>query len=184
MTSPVDPVTPGDAAICVIVRSRQGGKTTAAIEWLSAGECTTGYPGWTRVLVTPNRRQYDHLRRLLRGKLDDIDHRLYDARTWFDALNVDPTTQVMLDNIEMMLPRIPGTLAGMTVTGAELLVAEAVAAERAKTANEPCLSMADLLDGCPERNALEGDLERYFGPDTDTDRLLIIRPRSRAAADV
>jgi len=104
-------------SLFVIARPRQSGKTTDVIEWLRGGERTGGYPGWTRVMLVPTRQMVDLLRHQIWNTLEDFDHRVYSFEEWSHAHNVHADTEVMVDNIEWVIPRIPGRLIGFTVTG-------------------------------------------------------------------
>lgn len=51
----------------VFVSGRQGGKTTALIEWFMLGFRTAGYPGWSRVMLAAStERCWSFMRRIER----------------------------------------------------------------------------------------------------------------------
>lgn len=95
---------------------RGTGKTRKAVEWLVEGTGTNSYPGWTRVLVVHSVQAHLMLRNELRNQIPDIDHRLFNWKEWCDARAIDPDTEVLIDELEMMFPHIPGRLVGFTIT--------------------------------------------------------------------
>lgn len=101
----------------VLAAGRQGGKTTQVVDWLKAGERTETYPGWTRVLLVSRMSEFNRLRARYWGEIEDFDHRVYHVRDWARGYRVDPATEVVIDNIEFVLPHLPGRLAAFTVTG-------------------------------------------------------------------
>lgn len=107
----------------VVIAPRRGGKTTQLLDWVLAGKEVDGYPGWSRVLVVHSIEMERHLRRMIVEYSGlpwvDIDftHRVYAWVEWKKAQGVHPDTEVMIDNVEFLLPRMPGHLEGFSVSG-------------------------------------------------------------------
>lgn len=103
----------------LLAGDRQTGKTTSAIAWVSWGEQTRNYPGWSRVLVVPTIARLDDIRRQWWGRLPDLDHRVYTAQDWLNARGVDPTVEVCLDDLDAFLGMpviIRGRIVAATIT--------------------------------------------------------------------
>lgn len=133
----------------VLVRPRMGGKSTHALSWVQRGERVKGYPGWSRVLVVPNvnldvtmrgwqatpeaiayaKRNHDPM--LLTEPhpsfdswwscIPDWSHRVFDYRSWANARGAVQTTEVRVDEINMLWDflQLPGTVTGFTMTAEE-----------------------------------------------------------------
>lgn len=110
----------------IIAGGRQSGKSHRLIEWLLAGEQVSGYPGWSRVVVVPDIQQEQHLKKVISTRCGvdlpewpdlDIGHRLYHLQDWQTAHGVNPETEVAFDNAEWMLPRVPGRVTKVSMTG-------------------------------------------------------------------
>jgi hypothetical protein len=102
----------------ILVAERQRGKTTALLNWVSAGHRVPHYPGWSRVLVVHTLQAATSLKG--QGwweKLEDFDHRVYSLEEWRNARHVDPFTEVVYDEGLFFLPDLPGRLVGVSFTG-------------------------------------------------------------------
>lgn len=108
----------------LLAADRQTGKSTQAFAWVSHGERTDGYPGWTRVLVLAHHRAYDLWRRQYWERLEDFDHRVYCLNNWMGARSVRPSTEVCVDDLDWAvlgtagLSWMPGHLTAATITAA------------------------------------------------------------------
>lgn len=78
------------------------------------------YPGWTRVLVVCHLAEFDRLREEYWSRLEDFDHRVFTITDWLDAHNVNPSTEVCIDNLDMVIHggwrNFPGWIAAVTIT--------------------------------------------------------------------
>jgi hypothetical protein len=107
------------------VGDRRSGKTTELIWWMYHGQKMPGtYPGWSRVIVTPSVQMAQVTKRMaakLRSDKEwgdlDLSHRIYSLHEWETAHGVHPDVKVALDNMEFMLPRLPGRLSMVSMTG-------------------------------------------------------------------
>lgn len=87
----------------IIVRPRQMGKTHAMVQWVLEGERTDSYPGWSRVILTPDIRQADYLR----AQYPNLDYRqVFSWQEWRDARLGYRPVDVAVDNAEMILASI------------------------------------------------------------------------------
>jgi hypothetical protein len=106
------------------VGDRRSGKSTQLLWWVLDGKKASGYPGWTRVLVTPSMQMAEVTKRMaveLRpdttwGDLD-LAHRIYSLHEWENAHGVRDETKVAFDNVEFMLPKVPGRVTALSMTG-------------------------------------------------------------------
>lgn len=57
----------------VMVTGRQGGKTSAMIQWMLNGYSINRYPYWSRVIVCPSITQAMHFAKRLREATEDFD---------------------------------------------------------------------------------------------------------------
>jgi hypothetical protein len=114
------PRTEDTLTLQLLAGDRQTGKTTAAIAWLSWGEQTRTYPGWSRILVVPTLARLDYVRLGWWGRLPDFSHRVYALQEWVNARNPDPSVEVCLDDLDTYLatglPRIGGHIVAATIT--------------------------------------------------------------------
>lgn len=108
----------------VLLGDRQTGKSTQAVAWVSNGIRTKKYPGWSRVLVCPHLAGWKALRREFWGRLEDFDHRIYDLHTWGNIQNDLSSTEVCLDDADVLLTlrrnglhRIPGRVTHVVLYG-------------------------------------------------------------------
>lgn len=78
------------------------------------------YPGWSRVLVVCHQSEFDRLRKEWRNRLEDFDHRVYPLGEWLNAAHVDPSTEVCIDNLDMVIHggwrHFPGWISAVTIT--------------------------------------------------------------------
>lgn len=108
------------------ITGRRTGKTLVCIEWLKQGKPKRGYPFWSRVVVTPNISQADHIRDILRDD-PDLQDDMYDTYRWVFSLNEWQKAWrghanlegVYIDNAEYILQDLigPFRLQGVTATG-------------------------------------------------------------------
>jgi hypothetical protein len=105
----------------LLATDRRRGKTTQAFAWVSNGVRTGGYPGWSRVLVLPNFKNWQYHRSEYWGRLEDFDHRVYDFPTWAAARGCHPDTEVCVEELQYALGdyslnRLPGWVVAATMT--------------------------------------------------------------------
>lgn len=90
------------------------------VEVCNAAEVRLSYPGWTRVLVVCHRDEFERLKKEWYGRLEDFDHRVYPIGEWLNAHHVNPSTEVCIDNLEMVLHggwrNFPGWITAATIT--------------------------------------------------------------------
>lgn len=99
----------------MIVRPRQAGKTYKAVKWVMAGDKTTSYPGWSRVLLCHDLASANHVREVY-PTLDY--HQVFSFEEWQNARLGPRQVEVAVDNADLVLQRLlrqPVSLA--TVTG-------------------------------------------------------------------
>lgn len=105
-----------------VIGSRQTGKTTRLLEWLAEGEETSRYPGWSRILIVTSIPRVLRLRGIIRATdpplLEDDAHRIYHLEDWQTGMNLDPSVEVAIDDLDEFLSlRIVGRLAMASMTG-------------------------------------------------------------------
>lgn len=108
----------GNDALYVMVRGRQQGKTTAALEWVAQGQRMGAYPGWTRVLVVATVQMEMDMRGWKDAagvawwdRIEDWSHRVYDQITWagrFRSYRVGP--EVLVDDLTLCLLHCGGEM--------------------------------------------------------------------------
>ena len=101
----------------VLTRDRGQGKTWNAIDWLLDGRRVRGYPGWSRVLIEPNRAMFVAVRTDWWPLIEDFDHRVYMHDEWRRARGASLNTEVVIDNAEYLIGFLPGHLVGLTMSG-------------------------------------------------------------------
>lgn len=90
--------------IKLVAKPRRQGKTQAAIDWVLAGQRVDGYPGWSRVLLVHNVQEA--LR--LRGEYNLDPKQVYTLHEWQRAHNVNPETEVGIENLDLYLHNLIG----------------------------------------------------------------------------
>lgn len=96
---------------------RGRGKTTKLVEWVRLGEEINKYPGWSRIIITPNENQAQWVR-----KEFNLDyHQVYSIQDYQPMPDVHKNNfQIGMDNaewiLEMYLHRMPNFI---TFTGSE-----------------------------------------------------------------
>lgn len=90
------------------------------IEVCNAYEVRASYPGWTRVLVVCHQDEFERLKKEYWARLEDFDHRVYPIKEWLNAAHVDTTTEVCIDNLDMVIHggwrNFPGWIVAVTIT--------------------------------------------------------------------
>lgn len=115
----------------VMVTGRQGGKTSAMIQWMLNGHSINHYPYWSRVIVCPSITQVMYFSKRLREATDDLDEDerwVWDLRkaVWCvdDLVAVGKhhgiqDIEIGIDDAEMFISRLltGQRLSFMTLTG-------------------------------------------------------------------
>ena len=113
-----------------MVTGRQGGKTTAMIQWLLNGKPIDKYPYWSRVILCPTHEQVVYVTKRVHevtALLDEDDQSTWDIRKaiWsLEDLNSvrkhhgTRDIEVGVDNMELIVENIlNGPIAFTTMTG-------------------------------------------------------------------
>jgi hypothetical protein len=85
------------------------GKTQELVNWVKEGVQTDSYPGWSRILIVPNREQATFIYSTYKKELEDIHHRVYFLEEWQRAHLGGEKVEIALDNADMVLQRLFGT---------------------------------------------------------------------------
>lgn len=108
----------GPPPLNVLLADRGEGKTTAALAWLAEGQPIAAYPGWTRVLLVAS---YDmariRVRQLEQAGVAEARHRVHSFASWRDARGCAHDVEVCIDDLEHVLPHLPGRLTHVTING-------------------------------------------------------------------
>ena len=147
----------------VLTRDRGRGKTWNAIEWLLDGHRVRGYPGWSRVLVEPNRAMFMRVREDWWSQIEDFDHRVYTHDEWRRSRGSSPGTEVVIDNAEYLIGFLPGHVVGLTMSGVPWTTrrndpGDALAAIRAALAEHEAMAREPM---CPDESPARTAARRF-----------------------
>lgn len=92
---------------------RGGGKTTHLVEWVRGGHELDVYPGWSRVIVTPTA----DIAKWTRSHFNLARRQVFSFDDWRGSYGIGRSVEVALDNLDMMLPDLPGVIRRVTITG-------------------------------------------------------------------
>lgn len=101
----------------IVVRPRQAGKTSAAVQWVREGVSTNSYPFWSRVLLVPSIHEAGRIRK----DYPELDYRqVFSFAEWRNARLGRMPVEVAVDNVEALIAQTIGQRASFLTLNGEV----------------------------------------------------------------